>query len=121
MQYSRSATGAMQSPTKAYTIAFDDDAYDESPIAKEMAESMNADQELIRLQAEDLYGENYIKTVWHAERTFTTPLECKKSNVQRVWESGYRCVVTGEGADELFAGYPAFKRDMFLHGLKEEN
>ena len=26
----------------------------------------------------------------------------------------------GEGADELFAGYPAFKRDMFLHGLKEE-
>ena len=116
------ATGAMQSPTKAYTIAFDDDAYDESPIAKEMAESMNADQELIRLQAEDLYGENYIKTVWHAERTFYNTLGVAKNLMsKRVWESGYRCVVTGEGADELFAGYPAFKRDMFLHGLKEEN
>jgi len=115
------ATGAMQSPTKAYTIAFDDDAYDESPIAKEMAESMNADQELIRLEAEDLYGENYIKTVWHAERTFYNTLGVAKNLMsKRVWESGYRCVVTGEGADELFAGYPAFKRDMFLHGLKEE-
>ena len=115
------ATGAMQSPTKAYTIAFDDDAYDESPIAKEMAESMNADQELIRLEAEDLYGENYIKTVWHAERTFYNTLGVAKNLMsKRVWESGYRCVVTGEGADELFAGYPAFKRDMFLHGLKDE-
>jgi asparagine synthase (glutamine-hydrolysing) len=26
-------------------------------------------------------------------------------------------VVTGEGSDELFGGYPAFRRDLFLHGL----
>ena len=25
--------------------------------------------------------------------------------------------MTGEGSDELFAGYPAFRKDMFLHGL----
>ena len=25
--------------------------------------------------------------------------------------------MTGEGSDELFGGYPAFRRDMFLHGL----
>jgi asparagine synthase (glutamine-hydrolysing) len=31
---------------------------------------------------------------------------------RRVNECGYRVVVTGEGADELFGGYPAFKRDM---------
>ncbi|MBT8043588.1 MAG: asparagine synthetase B, partial [Verrucomicrobiae bacterium] len=29
------ASGAMQSATKAYTISFDDDAYDEAPIARE--------------------------------------------------------------------------------------
>ncbi|MDF1755049.1 MAG: asparagine synthase (glutamine-hydrolyzing) [Verrucomicrobiales bacterium] len=115
------ATGAMQSPTRAYTISFDDDAYDEAPIAKEMAESMNADQEVINLKAEDLYGENYIKTVWHAERTFYNTLGVAKNLMsKRVWDSGYRCVITGEGADELFAGYPALKRDMFLHGLSHE-
>ncbi len=115
------ATGAMQSPTKAYTISFDDDSYDEAPIAREMAESMGADQELIRLQAADLYGQNYIDTVWHAERTFYNTLGVAKNLMsKRVWDSGYRCVITGEGADELFAGYPAFKRDMFLHGLDHE-
>jgi asparagine synthase (glutamine-hydrolysing) len=115
------ATGAMQSPVKAYTISFDDDQYDEAPIAREMAESMNADQEVIHLKAEDLYGENYISTVWHAERTFYNTLGVAKYLMsKRVWDSGYRCVVTGEGADELFAGYPALKRDMFLHGLSHE-
>ncbi len=116
------ASGAMQSPVKAYTISFDDDQYDEAPIARQMAESMNADQEVIHLRAEDLYGENYIKTVWHAERTFYNTLGVAKNLMsKRVWDSGYRCVMTGEGADELFAGYPAFKRDMFLHGISHES
>ncbi|BDS06900.1 asparagine synthetase B [Oceaniferula spumae] len=115
------ATGAMQSPTKAYTISFDDTNYDEAPIAKQMAESMGADQEVINLKAADLYGENYVKTVWHAERTFYNTLGVAKNLMsKRVWDSGYRCVITGEGADELFAGYPALKRDMFLHGLSHE-
>lgn len=115
------ATGAMQSPVKAYTISFDDEDYDEAPIAREMAQSMNADQEVIHLRGDDLYGENYIKTVWHAERTFYNTLGVAKNLMsKRVWDSGYRCVVTGEGADELFAGYPALKRDMFLHGIAHE-
>lgn len=112
------ATGAMQSPVKAFTISFDHDSYDEAKIAVEMAESMGADQEIIRLQAEDLYGLNYIQTVWHAERSFYNTLGVAKNLMsRRVRECGYKSVVTGEGADELFAGYPAFKRDMILHGL----
>ncbi len=115
------ATGAMQSPVKAFTIAFDNDDYDESSIAREMAVSMNADQEMITLAADDLYGQNYIDTVWHAERTFYNTLGVAKNLMsKRVWDCGYRCVVTGEGSDELFAGYPGFKRDMFLHGISHE-
>src|SRR5690606_18194277 len=36
---------------------------------------------------------------------------------RRVRECGYKTVITGEGSDELFGGYPAFKRDMFMYGL----
>jgi len=115
------ASGAQQSPVKAFTIAFDNADYDESPIAKQMAESMDADHEMIHLKAEDLYGENYERTVWHAERTFYNTLGVAKYLMsQRVHECGYKSVITGEGADELFGGYPSFKRDMFLHGLENE-
>jgi asparagine synthase (glutamine-hydrolysing) len=111
------AAGAQQSPVKAFTISFDDDAYDEAAIATQMAESMGADQELIRLGAEELYGDNYLRTVWHAERTFYNTLGVAKWCMsRRVRECGYKTVITGEGADELFGGYPAFKRDMYLYG-----
>lgn len=113
------ATGAMQSPVKAFTISFDHDSYDESTIACEMAKSMNADHEMIHLKAEDLYGQNYVDTVIHSERSFYNTLGVAKYLMsKRVWESGYRTVITGEGSDELFGGYPAFKRDMFLYGLQ---
>ncbi len=111
------ASSMQQSPVKAFTISFDNDAYDESSIAKEMAAKVGADQELIRLTADELYGDNYVKTLWHSERTFYNTLGVAKWCMsKRVNECGYKTVVTGEGADELFSGYPAFKCDMFLHG-----
>lgn len=114
------ATGAMQSPVKAFTISFDSDDYDESGIAREMARSMEADHELIHLKAADLYGDNFKDTVGFTERTFYNTLGVAKMLMsRRVRECGYKSVITGEGSDELFAGYPALKRDMFLHGISD--
>lgn len=111
------ASSMQQSPVKAFTISFDNKDYDESAIAKEMADMTGADQEQINLAASTLYGENYVKTLWHAERTFYNTLGVAKYCMsKRVNECGYRVVVTGEGSDELFGGYPFFKKDFFLHG-----
>jgi len=114
------ATPLQQSPVKAFTISFDHDDYDEAAIAREMAASVGADHEVMELKAEDLYGESYVTTVRHAERTFYNTLGVAKWHMsRRVRELGYKSVVTGEGSDELFGGYPFFKRDHFLHGLKD--
>lgn len=116
------ATGAQQSPVKAFTISFDHKDYDESHIATKMAREMNADQEILNITADELYGDNYIQTIWHSERTFYNTLGVAKWCMsRRVHECGYKVVVTGEGSDELFGGYPFFKRDMILHGLEQEN
>lgn len=114
------ASAVQQSPVKAFTISFDHDAYDEAAIAREMARATGADQELLQLTGAELYGDNYTTTMWHAERTFYNTLGVAKWCMsRRVHECGYKVVVTGEGADELFGGYPAFKRDMLLHGMAE--
>jgi asparagine synthase (glutamine-hydrolysing) len=111
------SAASQQSPVKAFTIGFDDASYDETAIAKEMAASVEADQDIMLLQANHLY-DNFERTIWHTERSIYNTLGVAKMLMsQHVNESGYRVVVTGEGSDELFAGYPAFRRDMFLHGL----
>lgn len=106
-----------QSPVKAFTIGFDDADYDETPIAKQMAQSTGADQDIMTLNANHLY-DNFEQTIWHTERSIYNTLGVAKFLMSRhVNRANYRVVVTGEGSDELFAGYPAFRRDMFLYGM----
>ncbi|WP_455206663.1 asparagine synthase (glutamine-hydrolyzing) [Kaarinaea lacus] len=112
------SAASQQSPVKAFTIGFDDASYDETAIAREMAQSVEADQDIMMLQAAHLY-DNFEQTIWHTERSIYNTLGVAKFLMsQHVNQAGYRVVVTGEGSDELFAGYPAFRRDMFLHGLE---
>lgn len=111
------SAAATQTSVKAFTIGFDSDAYDETPIAQEMAEATGADHDIMRLNADDLY-DHFVKTIWHTERTIYNTLGVAKYLMsQHVHNVNYKVVLTGEGSDELFAGYPAFRKDMFLHGL----
>ncbi|NVK88606.1 MAG: asparagine synthase (glutamine-hydrolyzing) [Gammaproteobacteria bacterium] len=108
-----------QEPVKAFTIGFDDKEYDETPIAKEMADKVGADQHVLSLSAEHLY-ENFERTIWHTERTIYNTLGVAKLLMsQEVNNVNYKVVLTGEGSDELFAGYPSFRNDMFLYGLSD--
>jgi asparagine synthase (glutamine-hydrolysing) len=111
------SAASQQSPVKAFTIGFDNADYDETAIAKEMAQSVDADQDIMMLEADHLY-DNFVQTIWHTERSIYNTLGVAKMLMSRhVNKAGYRVVVTGEGSDELFSGYPSFRRDMFLHGL----
>jgi asparagine synthase (glutamine-hydrolysing) len=110
------ATSMQQSHIKAFTIGFDDAEYDEAKIAAEMAVRTQADQVLLGVGAGHLYGNYFTRTLWHAERTFYNTLGVAKWHMSRkVHECGYKVVVTGEGSDELFGGYPMFKRDLLMH------
>lgn len=111
------ASASMQSPVKAFTIGFDNADYDETPIAREMALAVGADQDVLRLDATALY-DHFEETLWHTERTIYNTLAVAKFLMSRhVRDARYKVVVTGEGSDELFAGYPAFRNDLFVHGL----
>ncbi|MCB1669474.1 MAG: asparagine synthase (glutamine-hydrolyzing) [Gammaproteobacteria bacterium] len=111
------ASACRQGPVKAFTIGFDNKDYDESPIARQMADRCGADQDIMMLSGNELYG-HFEETIWHTERSIYNTLAVAKFLMSRhVNESRYKVVMTGEGSDELFGGYPAFRRDMFLHGL----
>jgi len=113
------ASSVQQSPIKAFTISFDHDTYDEAPIAREMAQRVQADHEILHLKSDDLYGPDFVSTLWHAERAFYNTLGVAKLGMsRRVRECGYKVVITGEGADELFGGYPAFKQDFYRHDVQ---
>jgi asparagine synthase (glutamine-hydrolysing) len=111
------AAASTQGSVRAYTIGFDNADYDETHIAREMAEAVNAEHDVMMLEADHLY-DHFEETLWHTERTIYNTLGVAKLLMSRhVNATDYKVVMTGEGSDELFGGYPAFRRDMFLHGL----
>ena len=76
------AAAVSQNPVKAFTIGFDDERYDETPVAREMAEATNAAQDVMRLSGSDLYG-HMERTLWHTERTIYNTLAVAKYLMSR--------------------------------------
>ena len=102
-------------PVHAYTLTFDGAQYDESVIAQEMAAHAGADYQPIPMRQADL-AENFRAAVIQSEIPFINGHTVAKYVLSRaVRESGYKVVLTGEGSDEILAGYPHFRRDMLLH------
>jgi asparagine synthase (glutamine-hydrolysing) len=113
------AAACQQSPIKAFTIGFDDGDYDETAIAKEMAAEVQADQDILTVSGTQLY-EQFVRTLWHTERSiYNTFTVAKLMMSEYVHQAGYKVVITGEGSDELFAGYPQLRLDMILHGMAD--
>ncbi len=92
-----------------FSIRFEDGEYDETPFQRTMAASLESDHREITVRRGDI-ATVFPEVVYHAERpllrTAPAPLFLLSRLVQ---ESGIKVVLTGEGADEMFAGYDLFR------------
>lgn len=97
------------SKLRTFSVAFEDSEFDESAHQLEMVRHLGTDHSTIRCTQRDI-GELFPRFVWHAEtpvvRTAPVPLMMLSGLVR---ESGFKVVLTGEGADEVFGGYDLFK------------
>jgi len=92
-------------PMRAFTIAFDDPAFDESGLARHTAEFVGAEFEAVDASNEQL-ADNFGDSVWHGEIIQYNAHGTARFLLSRaIQRSGYKVVLAGEGADELFAGY----------------
>lgn len=102
----RSFTSA---PLRTFSIAFEDSEFDESEHQRAMVDYLRTDHTTVRCENLDI-GRAFPRLVYHAEtplvRTGPVPLMLLSA---RVRAEGYKVVLTGEGADEVFAGYDIFK------------
>jgi asparagine synthase (glutamine-hydrolysing) len=102
-------------PIRAFTLSFDRPEYDETAIAREMAGQANAEFHPIPITQSDL-ADHFADAVAHAETLAINAHGVAKYLLSRaVRDAGYKVVLTGEGSDEILAGYPHFRRDFWLH------
>ena len=92
-----------------FSVQFSDKRFDESSFQKTALSAIRTEHRAVQCTDEDI-GELFPQVVWHAEvptiRTAPTPLMMLSGLVRG---SDFKVVLTGEGADEIFAGYNIFK------------
>lgn len=94
---------------RAFSLTFEDAEFDESGFQTQLADALGIDRTQQRCGKHDI-ASAFATAVRHVEtpivRTAAVPLMLLSRHVR---ESGYKVVLTGEGADEVFAGYDLFR------------
>jgi asparagine synthase (glutamine-hydrolysing) len=111
----------LKHPIHAFTIMFDGEEYDESPLAERTAAFTGSKYSALRVSARDM-ADALEDSVWHGERPFfNANVTAKFLLSQAVRAAGIKVVLTGEGADEMLAGYQTEQRDYLVNDNKNKD
>lgn len=93
----------------SFSVAFTDSNLDESPYQREIARATARHHKEVMVDPDTL-AQHIADAAYHFERPVfrTAPVPLYLLS-QQVNAGGYKVVLTGEGADEVFCGYDAFK------------
>jgi asparagine synthase (glutamine-hydrolysing) len=96
---------------RTFSIRFADAEFDETEYQRIMASTLDSEHQEITVTGEDI-AEIFPDVIYHTERpvlrTAPAPLYLLSKLVNN---SDFKAVLTGEGADEMFAGYDLFRED----------
>lgn len=100
---------------QTFSVGFTEDEFDETSYQKIAAEYFSTNHTAIQITSKEV-AENFPKVVWHSEfpllRTSPSPMYSLSKEVRK---NNIKVVITGEGADELLAGYSIFKENKIRH------
>lgn len=104
---------------KTFSVAFEDQDFDESVYQKEMVNRINSDHLKLIVDYRSI-NDNLLNATYHSERpvfrTAPVPLFLLSKEVR---DKGIKVVLTGEGADEILFGYDSYKEVKFLEFWKK--
>jgi asparagine synthase (glutamine-hydrolysing) len=110
--YAMAASGV---PLKAFSVTFRDGLLDESDFARAVAEAL--DMELLTLECETLTPSLFERIIHYADEPLGDEALIPTYMIAEVLSAHVKVVLSGEGADELFWGYPYYQREMLYSRL----
>ncbi|MBM4401637.1 MAG: asparagine synthase (glutamine-hydrolyzing) [Candidatus Cloacimonetes bacterium] len=93
----------MCEPVKTFSIGFTESQYDESYFARQIAKKFQTEHQEIILSPAEV--KLLPKIIWHLDEPLADPAAVPMFLLAREASKKVKVVLTGEGGDELFAGY----------------
>ena len=112
------AVQGTEKKVKTFTVGFDgDQVVDERPYARMAAQRFGTEHYDLSITAEDFW--NFLPSyVWHMEEPVCEPPAVALYYVSKFARQYVKVLLSGEGGDEAFAGYPNYPNMLRLDGIR---
>jgi asparagine synthase (glutamine-hydrolysing) len=104
-------------PVKTFTARFEYAPFDESPVARAVAEHLGSDHHEIVITNNGFDDEDLSRIVRHFGQPFLDSSAIPTYFVSREIRRNVTVALSGDGGDEIFAGYTFFANALSLDGL----
>ena len=95
-------------PVNTFSVGFEETDFDESPYALTVSQRYRTIHHQLRVGHQE-FSELLPKMVWHNDEPLDFANSIHIFALSRLARQYVKVVLTGEGADELFAGYPRYR------------
>lgn len=97
-------------PIQTFAVGFDVEGYSELPYARLVADHFGTEHHELVVQCSDL-SKYWPLLTWHRDEPVSEPSDLGVYLVSKLAREHVKVVLSGEGGDELFAGYPKYVVD----------
>ncbi len=106
-------------PLSSYTLGFSDPGVvDERPYARLAAERYGSEHHEMTISAAE-FADFLPQYSWHMEEPVCEPTAVALYYVSRLAKKYVKVLISGEGGDEAFAGYPNYRNFLWLERIKK--
>ena len=99
-----------------FSVGFEEDDHDESRWAEIVAKQLGTVHHTLRMDGR-AYADGLEEAIWHHDGPLSHPHSVQILALSRLAKQYVTVVLTGEGADETFGGYPRYQIPMLSHWL----
>ena len=105
-------------PISSYTVGFANSGVaDERPFARLAAEKYGSEHHEISISSKE-FADFLPKYVWHMEEPVCEPPAVALYYVSKLARNYVKVLISGEGGDEAFAGYPNYRAMLWIERIK---
>ncbi|MBD3375257.1 asparagine synthase (glutamine-hydrolyzing) [candidate division KSB1 bacterium] len=101
-------------PLDVYSLSYEDKSVDEFDHQRTLLDYSEYAINPRKVVCRDRDFQLFPQAIWHCEDPFTAAAEVSRLVLARASGTDYKVVLTGEGADEVFAGYPWYAAEKRL-------
>jgi asparagine synthase (glutamine-hydrolysing) len=95
-------------PVKTFAVGYREQEFSELDYARQVAQSIGTEHHEVVIGMDDFFGV-LPQMIWHEDEPVAWPSSVSLYFVSRLASEQVKVVLTGEGSDELFAGYARYR------------